>query len=99
MPARSRFLFVLLVIAGSGTASQAADLPKAAGANWAQAKKFTREFVDQHVQTANVVPVFIGKTDQFWYAARTTDGTKYWRVDPDKRTKTPLFDHAKLISA
>lgn len=99
MPARSRLLLALLVIVGSDAAIQAADLPKAVGANWPQARKFTREFVDQHVQTANVVPVFIGKTDQFWYAVRTTDGTKYWRVDPEKRTKTPLFDHAKLISA
>jgi len=97
MPFRFR-LYASLVSLGVAGATHAADLPRAVGANWPQAKKFTKEFVDQHVHVASVFPTYVGKTDVFWYAVRTAGGTKYWRVDPDKRTKSPLFDHAKLLA-
>ena len=79
-------------------ASHAVEREKVVGANWAQAKKFTKEFVDQHVHTASIAPVFIGKTDLFWYAIRTPEGVRYWKVDPAKKSKVPLFDHAKLLA-
>src|SRR5262249_5630544 len=43
-----------------------------------------------------VRPVFIGKTDVFWYSYRTSSGTRYWKVNPRQRTKEPLFDQVKL---
>ena len=42
---------------------------------------------------STVAPQWIGKTDAFWYAARTATGTRYWKVDPAKKEKVPLFDH------
>ncbi|MEO2091443.1 MAG: DPP IV N-terminal domain-containing protein, partial [Gemmataceae bacterium] len=68
------------------------------GANYPLAQKFTREFVAQHVQEANVSPQWIGKTDQFFYAARTPTGTRYWKVDPAKKEKVALFDHVALAA-
>jgi dipeptidyl-peptidase 4 len=70
-----------------------------AGANYPLAQKFNREFVSQHVQEVNVGPQWIGKTDQFWYSARTSTGVRYWKVDPAKKEKTPLFDHVALAAA
>ncbi|MBM3982506.1 MAG: S9 family peptidase [Planctomycetes bacterium] len=69
------------------------------GANYPLAKKFNSEFISQHVQTANVSPQWIGKTEVFWYAARGNTGTKYWKVDPTKKEKAPLFDHVALAAA
>lgn len=68
------------------------------GANYPLAQKFTREFVAQHVQEANVLPQWIGKTDQFIYAARTPTGTRYWKVDPAKKERVALFDHVALAA-
>jgi dipeptidyl-peptidase 4 len=75
-----------------------ADMEKVTGANYPLAAKFSREFVYQHVQEANVTPTFIGKTDQFWYSIRTPNGTKFFRVDPTRKLKEPLFDAAKLAA-
>ncbi len=69
------------------------------GANYPLAQKFNREFVAQHVQEVNVGPQWIGKTDLFWYSARTGTGVRYWKVDPTKKEKTPLFDHVALAAA
>ena len=69
------------------------------GANYPLAQKFDREFVARHVQEANVSPQWIGKTDVFWYAARTASGTRFWRVDPTKKERVALFDHAVLAAA
>lgn len=68
------------------------------GANWPLAAKFNKESVRLAAVEAQVFPQWIGKSDQFWYALRTTEGTKYYRVDPSKRTKAPLFDATKLAS-
>src|SRR5439155_20311856 len=69
------------------------------GANYPLAQKFNREFVAQHVQEVGVFPQWIGKTDAFWYSARTPTGNRYWKVDPAKKEKAPLFDHATLAAA
>lgn len=68
------------------------------GANYPQAGKYSREFIEQHVQVASVLPRFIGKTDQFFYGIRTPDGIRYYRVDPTRKVKEPLFDAAKLAA-
>ena len=68
------------------------------GANYPLAAKFNRNFINQLVQEATVFPSFIGKTDQFWYSVRTPNGTKYWRVDPTRKVREPLFDVAKLAA-
>jgi dipeptidyl aminopeptidase/acylaminoacyl peptidase len=69
------------------------------GANYPLAQKFNKDFVARHVREANVFPQWIGKTDAFWYSARTATGTRYWKVDAAKKLKEPLFDHVALAAA
>src|SRR5262245_17716071 len=66
--------------------------------NYPLAGKFTPDCISQRVHEANITPQRIGKSDQFWSSIRTDHGLKYWRVDPVKRTKVPLFDQEKLTA-
>ena len=93
---RQRFIAVIFLVAAA-TALHGQE--RITGANYPLAQKFTPAFVKQHVTTAAVAPEWIGKTDVFWYAAGTPTGTKYWKVDPAKKEKTPLFDHVILAAA
>ena len=70
----------------------AAEPERVSGANFPLAQKFTREFVSTLVQEVSVSPQWVGKTDLFWYSIKTPDGIKYWKIDPERRTKDPLFD-------
>jgi dipeptidyl-peptidase-4 len=91
--------FAFAVVYLASVAAPAAEPEKVTGANYPLAMKFTREFVAQHVPEGGSVlvnPKWIGKTDVFWYSIRTPNGTRYWKVDPEKKSKVPLFDAARL---
>jgi dipeptidyl aminopeptidase/acylaminoacyl peptidase len=53
----------------------------------------------QNLQDTRRGPQWIGKTDFFWYSSRTSTGNRYWKVDPAKKEKVPLFDHVALAAA
>ncbi len=65
-------------------------------ANYKLAEKFSNDFINQFVQSTSVSPHWIGESDRFWYEFQTSDGNHYWMVDPDARTKEPLFDHERM---
>ena len=50
------------------------------------------------VRDAEVSPHWIEDTDRFWYRRATADGKEFVVVDPAKKTREPLFDHAKLAA-
>jgi len=37
--------------------------------------------------------------DRFWYAYQTRDGRRFYVLDPLKKAKAPLFDHAKMAAS
>lgn len=78
---------------------QAAEPDKVTRANYQNALKFSRDFVQQFSYDTSVTPNWIGKTDNFWYVYRTSKGTNYWKVYPANKSKEPLFDHARLAAA
>ncbi len=67
-------------------------------ADYAAAARFGSKALAPMIHSTAVTPGFVGKTDTFWYAYRTSAGTSYWIVDPEKKTRSPLFDHDKLAS-
>src|SRR5215213_9206672 len=106
-----RTVFCLALAGGLLASSAHAEPEKVTGANYALAAKFNRDFIRQNVQDfirtgqgqgpgqaqdPGLVPQWIGKTDQFWYGVRTTHGVRYWRVDPTRKMKDPLFDVGTL---
>ena len=66
--------------------------------NYKQAAKYSKASLAPLTYSDRVAPSWIGKSDAFWYSYRTSKGTKFWKVDPAKKTKDPLFDHEKLGS-
>ncbi len=64
--------------------------------NYKQAELYSPDYLRQRIYSTSVSPQWIGETDRFWYSFRTSQGTRYYLVDPAKPEKLPLFDHQKL---
>ena len=93
--------------AAAAAARAAADqAPKAAVAPVASSEKpnydlaaaWTSQKVGKLVFDSSVTPRWLETTDRFWYSFQTRDGRKFYLVDPAKKSRTPLFDHAKMAS-
>jgi dipeptidyl aminopeptidase/acylaminoacyl peptidase len=95
---RRLLLALLLTTAAMFSFALAAEPEKVHKANYPQAFKFSREFVQQFSYDTAINPQWIGKTDNFWYFYRTSKGTNYWKVNSADKKKEPLFDHVKLAA-
>src|SRR5262245_16558754 len=62
------------------------------GSRWTSAK------VGKLVFDTSVTPHWLQSGDRFWYTYQTRDGRRFYIVDPLKKAKAPLFDHAKLAA-
>lgn len=67
-------------------------------ANYDLASRWTAAKVGKMVFDTAVTPRWLENGDRFWYSYETNQGKKWWVVDPLKKTKTPLFDNAKLAA-
>ena len=75
--------------------AQERQTPKA---NYDLASRWTATKVGKYVFSTAVTPHWLEFSDRFWYEYETPAGKKWWVVDPVKKTKTPLFDNAKVAS-
>jgi dipeptidyl-peptidase-4 len=94
----NRFTLTALVAAVVMVSVSAAEPERVSGANYPQAQKFTSDFVRTLVKEVSVSPQWVGKSDVFWYVVNTPQGFKYWKVDPERKTKEPLFDQVKMAA-
>ncbi len=85
-----------LVFATPVLQAQKSDLTPAP--NYDLAAQWTPQKVGKLVFETTVTPRWLETSDRFWYAYQTRDGRKFSLVDPLKRTKAPLFDHARLAA-
>ncbi len=67
--------------------------------NYALEARFLPDSVNKLVFDLSVTPHWFTLSDKFWYSYRTTDGTHYYIVDPVKKSKSPLWDNAKVAAA
>ncbi|MCR4375524.1 MAG: DPP IV N-terminal domain-containing protein [Acidobacteria bacterium] len=77
------------------TATAGRELPKP---NYDLAFRWTSTKIAKYVFSTSVTPHWLEFSDRFWYAYETPAGQKWWMVDPVKKTKTPLWDNAKLAA-
>lgn len=67
--------------------------------DYKRAERFLPWNAKKLVQEAEVSPQWIENSDRFWYRSLTRDGKRFLAVDPVKKTREPLFDHARLAAA
>src|SRR6266481_7010415 len=67
--------------------------------NYALEETFLPDQVSKLVFDLAVTPHWFSESDRFWYSYQTTEGTRYYVVDPVKKSKTPLWDNAKVAAA
>jgi dipeptidyl aminopeptidase/acylaminoacyl peptidase len=64
--------------------------------NYRLAAKFSPDNLAKLVHSTTVEPHWLKNGNRFWYQYKTTSGSNYYLVDADQRTKTKLFDNAKM---
>ncbi|HEY4108360.1 S9 family peptidase [Puia sp.] len=68
-------------------------------ANFQAAARFSPKKLDKMVFTTQVDAHWLKKTTRFWYMYETTEGKKWYIVDPLKAEKKTLFDNDRLAAA
>ncbi|MFV0540375.1 MAG: DPP IV N-terminal domain-containing protein [Aestuariibaculum sp.] len=64
--------------------------------NYRLAARFSQGNLAKMVHSTSVSPNWLEKGNRFWYQYKTSEGSNYYIVDADKRTKTKIFDNAKM---
>ena len=67
-------------------------------ANYVLAARWTSQKVGKLVFDTSVTPRWLETGDRFWYSYETSQGKKFYIVDPPRKTKAPLFDNAKMAA-
>ena len=66
--------------------------------NYELAAKFSPTKLSKLVHSTSVNPHWLKRGDKFWYQYKTTNGSKYYIVDPNKKTKKELFNNEKMAA-
>jgi len=64
--------------------------------NYRAAAKYSPKNLAKLVHSTSVRPHWLKNGNRFWYQYKTTNGSHYYLVDADKRTKKELFDNEKM---
>ncbi len=94
------FALILLIpiIAATPHAGAPADNPPVVKANYDLAAKWTQAKFQRLVFDTAVTPHWLETGDRFWYTYQTPQGRNFYIVDPIKKSKTLLFDNAKMAA-
>ncbi|WP_431158940.1 prolyl oligopeptidase family serine peptidase [Winogradskyella poriferorum] len=92
---RTLFLLVFSLLLGF-TNAQSNSETEFARPNYRAASKYSPKNIAKMVHSTSVRPNWLKKGNRFWYQYKTTDGSKYYIVDADNRTKKELFDNEKM---
>jgi len=87
------FLFMTLI----GQAQT--QLTPVSTANYQAAAHFSPKKLEKMIFSTTVEPHWLKKSTRFWYTYETSEGKKWWLVDPAKGEKKPLFDNDRLAAA
>src|SRR5947209_8492579 len=71
---------------------------KFTSADYARAEKMMGYNTNPLIHGGAVRPTWLDD-GRFWYSTATAAGSEFILVDPEKKTRGPAFDHAKLAQA
>src|SRR5438270_2628471 len=100
-----RFLALALIAAPFALAQTAQLTPASTptfanpSPNYDLASRWMPSKAGKLVFDTSVTPHWFENSDRFWYSFETSDGTRWWVVDPAKRTRVPLWENTKLAIA
>ena len=86
------FAVMALALCFSAAWAQSPKTQKVTRANYQQAARFSQKKVGKMVYSTRIRPNWFRDSDRFWYSWRTSEGTKYYIVDPAKGRKEEIFD-------
>jgi dipeptidyl-peptidase 4 len=66
--------------------------------NYLLASKFSPTRLNKMVFSTSVDPHWLKRSTRFWYSYQTTEGRKWYIVDPAKAEKKVLFDNDKMAA-
>ena len=66
--------------------------------NYALAARFMPAELSQLVFDTSITPHWFSRSDRFWFSYKTTRGTDYYLVDPDSKTRKPLWDNVRMAA-
>ena len=89
------FQMLLFVFLSLGSFAQNTAITKA---NYSLAARFSPKKIEKLIFSTSVDPHWLKKSDRFWYQYETTEGKKWYIVDPVKGEKKLLFDNADLAA-
>src|SRR5690242_3479381 len=67
--------------------------------NYALEARFLPANLNKLVFDLSVTPHWFTLSDKFWYTYRTSSGANYYVVDPLRKSRSPLWDNAKVAAA
>ena len=91
-------LALALLVVASLPSSYTAENNNVVKANYTLAAQWTSQKVGKLVFDTAVTPRWLETGDRFWYAYQTPQGRNFYLVDPAKKSKTLLFDNAKMAA-
>jgi dipeptidyl-peptidase-4 len=89
---------MVLALTAPSLRAQKAEPASPPAPNYDLAAQWTSQKVGKLVFDTSVQPRWLETGDRFWYAYQTREGRRFTIVDPVKKTKAPLFDHAKMAA-
>jgi hypothetical protein len=92
-----RIIKLILLFSCIALASFAQNNP-VTKANYQLAARFSPKKLDKMVFSTSVDPHWLKKSERFWYMYETSEGKKWYIVDPVKGEKKVLFDNADLAA-
>jgi dipeptidyl aminopeptidase/acylaminoacyl peptidase len=98
MRARRLLVWCLAIVCAAIPTAATAQHNDAQKPNYDLAAAWSTQKVARMVFDTSVTPRWLETGDRFWYSYQTRDGRKFYLVDPLKKAKTPLFDHAKMAA-
>src|SRR5215469_10317648 len=93
-----RSSFLALLLSGMALCAYSQEIPVTT-TNYQAAARFSPKKLEKLIFSTTVEPHWLKKSNRFWYMYETTEGKKWWIVDPQKPEKRPLFDNDKLAAA
>jgi len=85
-----KLLFLCILFAPLSSVAQ--DEKEVKKANYELAAKFSDKNISKTVFSTSISPVWLKKAPLFYYTYKTTEGTRTYLVNPQKRKKTLLYD-------